>query len=63
MCVAPDGNCYGINARHIARITPGTWQVTQLAAQGGEFLAADADSNLYFARGPEVFRLRLRAQP
>jgi hypothetical protein len=67
MCTAPDGNSYGINAAHIARITPGNWprtslargwQVTELAAQGGQFLAADAQSNLYFSRGAEVFRLR-----
>jgi hypothetical protein len=61
MCAAPDGNCYGINASHIARITPGDWRVTELVAQGGALLAADPDSNLYFSRGSEVFRLRLHA--
>jgi sugar lactone lactonase YvrE len=63
MCVAPDGNCYGINSGRIARITPGDWRVTELVAQGGALLAADPDSNLYFSRGSEVFRLRLRGSP
>ena len=59
ICTAPDGNSYGINASHIARITPGDWEVTELAAPGGTFLAADAASNLYFGRGAVVWRLRL----
>lgn len=58
MCTAPDGSSYGINASHIARIAPGTWEVTELLAEGGRFLTADAESNLYFARGAQVFRLR-----
>jgi streptogramin lyase len=62
MCTAPDGNSYGINASRIARITPGNWQVTELAAPGGQFLAADAESNLYLARGAEVYRLRLHVK-
>jgi streptogramin lyase len=60
MCAAPDGNIYGINAKHIARIAPKNRQVTELVAEGGTLLAADAESNLYFARGAQVFRLRMR---
>jgi outer membrane protein assembly factor BamB len=58
MCTAPDGSSYGINDSHIARITPQTGEVTELIGQGGTLLTADADSNLYFARGAQVFRLR-----
>jgi len=58
MICAPDGNVYGINEDAAAMVEPGTWQATQIAEEGGVFLAADADSTLYFARGSELWRLK-----
>ncbi len=59
MCLAPDGNLYGINGRRVGRIVPGTWQVEQIASEGGKFLAADRKNRLYFGRGSRVLRLTL----
>lgn len=59
MCRAPDGNLYGIGAGRIGRIVPGTWQVEEVVAEGGKFLAADQEGRFYFARGSRLFRLAL----
>jgi len=63
MCIASDGNLYGINTGRIARITPQSWQVDEIATPGGKFLAADKSGSLYFGRGSHVLRLRLTAAP
>jgi hypothetical protein len=63
MCRAPDGNLYGINKGCIGRIAPETWQVDEVVPQGGQFLAADARSRLYFGRGSHVFRVDVREAP
>jgi hypothetical protein len=57
MCVALEGLVYGINSKLIGRIVPATWQVEQIAASGGKFLASDHDGRLYFARGSHLLRL------
>jgi len=57
MCVAPDGALYGINAKHIGRIVPGSWEVQEVAPEGGKFLAAGQDRRLYFGRGSRVLRM------
>ena len=59
MCVAPDGALYGINAKHIGRVVPASWEVQEVAPEGGEFLAAGQDGRLYFGRGSHVLRLSL----
>ena len=59
MCADETGRLFGINARHVARILAGSWQVQPVAAEGGRFLAADRFGQLYFARGSHVHRLRL----
>ncbi|HCU34666.1 MAG TPA: hypothetical protein DGT21_04225 [Armatimonadetes bacterium] len=56
MMAAPNGKLYGINAASLIEVDPTTWTVRQIAGEGGSFLAADADSNLYFARGEKLFR-------
>ena len=60
MCPAPDGNLYGINPSRIGRIVAETWQVDEVAAEGGTFLAADQEGRLYFGRGSHVLRLSLK---
>jgi outer membrane protein assembly factor BamB len=59
MCRAPDGTLYGINPTRIGRIVPGSWQVEQVAAEGGKLLAADPQGRLYFGRGSRVLRLSM----
>ena len=59
MCRAPDGNLYGINASRFGRIVSGSWQIEQIAAEGGQFLAADPQGRFYFGRGSRVLRLSL----
>jgi len=63
MCLAPDGNLYGINGSRIGRITPESWQVDEVAAPGGKFLAADKSGSVYFGRGSHVLRVRPVARP
>jgi hypothetical protein len=58
MTVAPNGKVYGINGSAIGEIDPATWSAAKIAQEGGQFLAADGDSNLYFARGPQLYRLK-----
>ena len=60
MCLAPDGNLYGINPSRIGRIVPETWQLDEVAAEGGKFLAADQQGRLYFGRGSRVLRLTMQ---
>ncbi len=59
MICAPDGNIYGVSDAAVAMVEPGTWQATKIADEGGTLLAADADSTLYFARGAQLWRLRV----
>ncbi len=58
MVVAPNGRAYGINGSGVCEIEPGTWAARKIAVEGGNLLAADGDSNLYFARGSVLYRLR-----
>ena len=58
MTVAPNGRIYGINGSAVGQIDPATWQGAKIAQEGGKFLAADADSTLYFARGSQLYRLK-----
>lgn len=58
MVVASDGYIYGINGAEIVQIDPADWSIRQIASEGGSFLAADLESNLYFARGPKLYRLK-----
>jgi hypothetical protein len=58
MTVAPNGKVYGINGSAIGEIDPATWSGAKIAQEGGQFLAADGDSNLYFARGAQLYRLK-----
>ncbi len=60
LVVAPNGKLYGINAASIVEIDPEPWSVRQIASEGGSHLAADAESNLYFARGEKLFRFAWR---
>ena len=59
MACTPDGKVFGINATRVGQIVPDPWQVKQVAAEGGKFLAADGQGHLYFGRGSRVFRLPL----
>jgi len=63
MCLAPDGNLYGINKNRIGRIVPGSWQIDQIAPEGGQFLAPDPQGRVYFARGSHVLRVTLDDAP
>ncbi len=58
MILAPNGKLCGINGKTLVEIDPEARTATVLAAEGGKFLAADSDSNLYFARGSRLFRWR-----
>ncbi len=56
MITAPNGKLYGINAASIVEIDPATWTARAITTEGGSFLAADTESNLYFARGEKLLR-------
>ncbi|MFO7948466.1 MAG: hypothetical protein R6V19_16810 [Armatimonadota bacterium] len=56
MTLAPNGMLYGLNDDSIIEIAPDTLETRIIADEGGQFLAADADSNLYFARGAQLWR-------
>ena len=58
MTLAPNGMIYGINGKSIVEMKPADWTVRQIASEGGKCLAADTDSNLYFARGSRLYRFR-----
>ena len=62
ICTGPDGSIHGINASRIGRIVPGNWQVEQVAAEGGKFLANGGTGHLYFGRGSHVLRLGLQGR-
>ena len=53
-----NGKVYGINGSAIGEIDPATWSAQKIAQEGGQFLAADGDSHLYFARGAQLYRLK-----
>jgi hypothetical protein len=56
MTLAPNAKVYGINGASLVEIDPETWAARQIAWEGGTFLAADADSKLYFARKEKLYR-------
>lgn len=58
MTVAPNGRLYGINGSAIGEIDSATWSARKIAQEGGQFLAADGESHLYFARGAQLYRLK-----
>ncbi|MCZ7539201.1 MAG: hypothetical protein M5U29_04640 [Anaerolineae bacterium] len=59
MTCTAEGAIFGINASRIGQIVPGSWQVRQVAAEGGRLLATDGQGRLYCGRGTRVFRLTL----
>jgi sugar lactone lactonase YvrE len=55
MVIGPDELAYGVNPKHVARITAdGT--VETLTNEGGKFAAVDARGRVYFAQGPKLLR-------
>lgn len=58
MTVGANGKIYGINRSAVGEIESGNWTGKKIAAEGGSFLAADKDHVLYFARGPQLYRLK-----
>lgn len=55
MTIGPDGLAYGVNPKHVARVTAdGTVEI--LTNEGGKFAAVDAQGRLYFAQGPKLLR-------
>jgi len=50
MTVAPNGKVYGISKSAIAEIDPDTWQGHQIADRGGQMIAADKNSRIYFVK-------------
>lgn len=55
MAPGPDGMAYGVNPKHVARITAdGTVEI--LTKEGGKFAALDAQGRVYFAQGPKLLR-------
>jgi streptogramin lyase len=59
MTVTHDGSLYGINDGAIVRVDVTGRTIDTLTAEGGQHLAADGNGDLYFARGAELFRLRV----
>ncbi len=51
-----DGSVYGVNRECVAQVGEDGKTVMVLAEPGGQFAAVDASGNVYFARGPRLFR-------
>jgi len=50
-----EGKIYGINEHSIFVVAPDTGRAERIIDEGGQFLAADREGNLYFARGPRLY--------
>lgn len=55
MATSPDGLVYGVNPKHVARISPDA-TVEILTDEGGKFAAVDGQGRVYFAQGPKLLR-------
>ncbi|MDM8006549.1 MAG: PQQ-binding-like beta-propeller repeat protein [Phycisphaerae bacterium] len=55
MATGPDGLVYGVNPKHVARISTDA-TVENLTDEGGKFAAVDSQGRVYFARGPRLLR-------